>query len=128
MNQNESGRPPLGSEELRAVLGTVLDGVDQSAAAPGPGFRLVGTAAALAQGVRLTTSDVDILLARRDDVDTFAAALVGFPCRASPTWLAEARQYFARFDVDGVGVELSTVEQPVHTDTSECAGPGPWRH
>jgi hypothetical protein len=111
---------------LAVVLGRVLDRV--AGELPGLPYRLVGTAAALAQGVRLQTADVDLLLARRSDVDRFAAALAGFPCPTPPTWLPEARQYFARFVVDGTDVELSTVEWPAETDTFECIGPGPWRH
>jgi hypothetical protein len=66
--------------------------------------------------------------ARRDDVDRFAAALFGFPCRTSPVWLADARQYFAKFQVDQIDVEISTVERPADTDTFEGIGPGPWEH
>ena len=91
-------------------------------------YRLVGTAAALVQGVPLPASDVDVLVAQRSDVDTFAAALAEFPCLTSPAWLAEDRQYFARFNLGGVDVEFSTVEWPVDTDTSECTGSGPWKH
>jgi hypothetical protein len=91
-------------------------------------YRLVGTAAALAQGVAVVAGDIDVLVAQRADVDAFAAALTGFPCATPPTWLADARQYFARFDVGGAEVEVSTVEWPVETDTVECAGPGPWKH
>lgn len=121
------GHGLLGQEALLAILRQVVDGM---AAADGPPlpYRLVGTAAALAQGVPIPTRDVDILLASRQGLDGFAATLSGFRCLTSPTWLAGARQYFARYDVEGVDVELSTVEQPVQTDTWECAGPGPWRH
>ncbi|MCA2215259.1 hypothetical protein [Jidongwangia harbinensis] len=110
---------------LRAVLRPVLEAI---AGTSGLEYRLVGTAAALAQGVPLHPGDVDLLLARRDDVDRLAAALSGLPCTLPPTWLADARQYFARFRVAGTDVEISTVEWPAGTDTVECAGPGPWRH
>lgn len=86
-------------------------------------FRLVGTAAARAQGVALPVGDVDLLMAGRDDVDRFAAALGGHP-----VWLAEAGQYYATAVVDGVTVEASTVETPDDTATHECAGRGPWEH
>nr|BFE73548.1 hypothetical protein GCM10020092_068490 [Actinoplanes digitatis] len=64
-------------------------------------YRLVGTGAALAQGVRLPYGDIDILVARRSDVDLFAVALAGFPCLTEPVWLSEAGQYYARFAVGG---------------------------
>lgn len=104
-------------DRLRGVLTTVLDRV--AADGPVPEFRLVGTAAALLQGVPLAAGDVDVLLAERAAVDRFAAGA---------EWLPEARQYFARIDVAGVDVEFSTVEWPVADDVHECAGPGPWRH
>ncbi|HLL64578.1 MAG TPA: hypothetical protein VK453_02395 [Micromonosporaceae bacterium] len=126
MKEHSAGRPLAGSEQLQVVLSLVLDRV--AAVNPEPEYRLVGTAAALIQGVPLATGDIDILVARRSDVDSFAAALSGFLCRIPPTWLPDARQYFARFDVDGTDVEISTVEWPTDSDTLECAGPGPWQH
>ncbi|WP_326662616.1 hypothetical protein [Streptomyces sp. NBC_00385] len=112
--------------ELRSVLSLVLDQVDPGTS--GLAYRLVGTGAALAQGVPLPVGDVDILVRRREDVDGFAAGLSGFPCLDAPAWLPDARQYFARFRVDGTEVEISTVEHPADTDTFECAGSGPWTH
>ncbi|MGH3117548.1 MAG: hypothetical protein ACRDP3_08995 [Streptomyces sp.] len=112
--------------ELQRVLTLVLDHVDPDAA--GLEYRLVGTGAALAQGVRLPVGDVDVLVPRRGDVDTIAAALSGFRCLDSPAWLSEARQYFARFEVDEIQVEISTIEWPADTDTFECVGRGPWEH
>ncbi|WP_203719053.1 hypothetical protein [Asanoa siamensis] len=114
----------LDAARLRVVLSRVLDLL----ATDRPAYRLVGTAAAVAQGVDLPAGDVDILLRRRGDVDRVAAALSRFPCATAPVWLPEARQYFARFDVDGTDVELSTVEWPAGSDVCEGAGPGPWRH
>lgn len=91
-------------------------------------YRLVGTSAALLQGVPLAAGDVDILLARRPDVDTIAAALAPFPCRTAPVWLPDSSQYFARYAVDDVDIEISTVEGPTEAETAECTGAGPWRH
>ncbi|MEU5950363.1 hypothetical protein ABZ793_33135 [Micromonospora sp. NPDC047465] len=71
MGQNKA-RALRDQAELRTVLSTVLD-LDPDAA--GIDYRLVGTSAALLQGVELPTGDVDILVAWRDDVDTTAAAL-----------------------------------------------------
>jgi hypothetical protein len=117
----------LGQEALVAIMRQVMEGLGVADGDPVP-FRLVGTAAALAQGVMVPTRDVDLLLASRHDLDRFAVALAGFRRRTSPTWIAESEQYFARFEVEGVDVELSTVERLVPTDTWECAGVGPWRH
>ncbi|PRY33230.1 hypothetical protein [Pseudosporangium ferrugineum] len=116
-------RPLRDRDELVAVLATVLD-----RARPRSDYRLVGTGAALLQGVTLPTGDIDVLVADRADVDRFAAALDGFPCLDPPAWLAGAEQYFAHYVVDGVKVGFSTVEYPVESDAFECAGEGPWRH
>lgn len=115
-----------GRGELQRVLSLVLDRVrpDKS----GVNYRLGGTGAALAQGVQLPARDVDILVARRADVDRFAIALSRFTCLLAPAWLPDAHQYFARFEVEEIDVEVSTVERPVDTDTFECIGRGPWEH
>jgi hypothetical protein len=49
-------------------------------------------------------------------------------CLFPPTWLADQRQYFGRYLVDGVVVELSTVEGQTDSDAIECVGRGPWEH
>ncbi|MEU4422225.1 hypothetical protein AB0F81_16485 [Actinoplanes sp. NPDC024001] len=108
----------MDEQRLRAVLTSVLDRV------PPVRYRLVGTAAALAQGVPMPAADVDILVATRADADSVAATLDA----GSPAWLPESRQYFLRVVVDGTPVEVSTVEWPADGDTAECAGPGPWQH
>ncbi|WP_327128568.1 hypothetical protein [Streptomyces sp. NBC_01727] len=125
MDDNGKART-LTAPELQNVLSLLLDQVDPDAL--GLDYRLVGTGAALAQGVQLPVNDVDILMIRRRDVDRTAAALSGFPCRDSPVWLPDARQYFARFEVAGIEVEISTVERSADTDTLECVGRGPWEH
>jgi hypothetical protein len=126
VGQNSATRPLRDRAELRRVLSAVLDrlGPDVSDF----DYRLVGTGAALAQGVDVAAGDIDILVARRAEVDGFAAALSEFRCLKAPVWLPDARQYFTRFEVDGVEVEASTVEQPMDADTFECVGSGPWRH
>ncbi|MEV4639819.1 hypothetical protein AB0J80_20980 [Actinoplanes sp. NPDC049548] len=116
-------RPLHDRAQLLSVLTTLLDLVGG-----GTDYRLVGTGAALLQGVDLPTGDIDILLKQRADVDRFAAALSGFPCLDPPAWLAGAAQYFAHFVVAGVKVGFSTVEYRADTDVVECAGAGPWRH
>jgi hypothetical protein len=126
VDKNSKARTLHDPAELHSVLSLVLDEVDPDAV--GFEYRLVGTAAALAQGVRLPVGDVDILLARRGDIDRAATALSGFPCLDPPVWLPGARQYFARFVVDEVKVEISTVESSTDTDTFECVGRGPWQH
>ncbi|MEV4562144.1 hypothetical protein AB0K12_00080 [Nonomuraea sp. NPDC049419] len=52
-----------------------------------PPYRVGGTSAALLKGVQLPAGDIDVLVARRADVDTFAAALSPFPYPAA--WLPE---------------------------------------
>jgi hypothetical protein len=73
MEQNGAARSLRDVTKLQQVLALVLDHADPDAA--GLEYRLVGTGAALAQGVQLRTDDVDILVARQADVDEFAAAL-----------------------------------------------------
>jgi hypothetical protein len=127
MDQRRRVSRPLRSlRELHHVLLRVIDLADPEAS--GIEYRLVGTGAALAQGVPLLAGDVDILVARRDDVDRFATALAGFPCLVSPVWLADARQYFARFQVDQIDVEFSTLELPAEPDTFKGTRPGLWAH
>lgn len=119
-------RPLRDRAELQKVLSLVLDRLDPDA--PDFEYRLVGTGAALAQGVLLPAADIDILAARRSEVDRFAAALSGFPCLERQAWLPDARQYFTRFQVNEIVVEATTVEVPADTDTFECIGRGPWQH
>jgi hypothetical protein len=123
MDAETTVRPLRDRAELLQTLSLVLRRVG-----PGLTYRLVGTGAALAQGVRLPAGDIDILLARRSDVDRCAAALAEFPCLTAPVWLADPGQYYVRFAVEGIDVGFSTVELPTHTDTVECMGSGPWRH
>lgn len=61
-------------------------------------------------------------------MDTFGAALASFPCLHAASWLPESSQYFARYEVHGVKVEMSTVERQVDSDGMECVGRGPWQH
>lgn len=111
---------------MRQALIEVLDRIMPIAA--GVEFRLVGSAAALVCGVRLSVGDIDVLLKERRGVDLFSAAMEGFPCLSPPTHLVDARQYLAKHDVMGVDVEFSTVEWETTSDAIECFGRGPWEH
>jgi hypothetical protein len=111
-------------DQLRATLIAVLDRALPACARYE--WRLVGTGAALLRGVVLPAADVDLLVRRREAVDAFAAALRDFPCLEPASWLAEAGQYYANFDVNGVEVGISTVEWDTDADGLECVGPGPW--
>ena len=91
-------------------------------------YRLVGTAAALLQGVELPARDIDILCREREAVDRFVAAMAGFRALQEPAWLPGDRQYYCNYDVAGVEVGASTVEIDVSHDTAETLGAGPWRH
>lgn len=126
MDPNSKPPIPHRLEEMRELLSLVLDHIGPSTR--GINYRLVGTAAALVQGVQLPVGDVDVLVARRDDVDAIATALTAFPCKAPPAWLSDSKQYFARFEIMGTEVEISTVEAPCDVDTVECMGTGPWEH
>jgi len=108
---------------VRRTLAAVL------AAVPGAEFRLVGTASCVLRGIDMPASDIDVLLRARSSVDEWAAALADVGAVTDgPVWLADGDQYFARAAVDGVIVELSTVEVATETDAAECVGAGPWLH
>ncbi|WP_147450892.1 hypothetical protein [Streptomyces hoynatensis] len=119
-------RPPRDRHELDAVLSRGFDLI--RAVVPRLEHRLVGTAAACLQGVDVPVGDVDLLVARRQDVDAVAQALAGLPCVTAPRWIEASGQYFACYSLDGIRFEISTVESPCAEDGWECQGPGPWRH
>ena len=79
-------------------------------------------------GVSLPAADIDILVRERYGVDTFGSALSSFRCLEAPTWLAETRQYYGNYEVNGVEVGISTVEVASDADTIETFGRGPWEH
>lgn len=120
------GEASLRLEDVTSALETTLTAL--RAVGADPMYRVGGTSAALLQGVHLPAGDVDLLVARREDVDTVAAALSSFPCLYAPSWLPESSQYFARYEVNGVHLEISTVEQETDSDGMECVGRGPWQH
>ncbi|MEV0827231.1 hypothetical protein [Nonomuraea rubra] len=120
------GEATLRLDDVTTALETTLTAL--SASGRTPDYRVGGTSAALLQGVELPVGDVDLLAARREDVHLVAAALSAFPCLNAASWLPGSAQYFARYDVNGVQVEISTVERETDSDGMECVGSGPWRH
>ncbi|MGW6501995.1 hypothetical protein [Nonomuraea angiospora] len=123
---DDNGGTFLQAADITATLDTVLTAV--RAAGADIAYRLGGTSAALLQGVRLPVGDIDLLVARREEVDEFGAALASFPCLHAASWIPASSQYFARYEVHGVKVELSTVERRADSDALECVGRGPWQH
>jgi hypothetical protein len=91
-------------------------------------YRLVGTGAALLWEVELPVGDIDILMKERDGVEAFCQALKPFKCLEPASWLEDARQYYANYEVGGVEVGLSTVEIETDSDVFETIGRGPWEH
>ena len=116
----------LDQDQLRETLTIFLDHTMPACAQIG--YRLVGTATALLQGVPLPVGDVDILVKERESVDAFALALASFKCLVSPAWIPHGRQYYAEYEVGGVRVGISTVEWETDSDAVECLGRGPWEH
>jgi hypothetical protein len=113
----------LGQVDVQRAMEAILTLV------PTAEFRLVGTASCVLRGIEMAASDVDVLFRGRDAVDAWSGSLTdAFEVTERPRWLDEASQYFARLDVDGVTVELSTVEVEAETDARECVGSGPWIH
>ena len=107
--------PLRDQSHLRNILITVLDHVMPNFARVE--YRLVGTGAALLYGVHLPAGDVDILVKERESVDLFGFALQPvFKCLTPPTYLSEARQYYAAYEVAGVEVGVSTVEWETDSD------------
>lgn len=77
-------------EQLREALILFLDrAMPTCAHIP---YRLVGTAAALLQGVQLPCADVDILVLSRADVDAFGAVLATFECLEPAAWIPGSSQ------------------------------------
>ena len=113
----------LGRVNVRRAIDAIL------ARAPVAEFRLVGTASCVLRGIVMPASDIDVLFRGREAVDAWAASLADVAeVSDAPIWLDDASQYFARLTVEGVTVELSTVEIDADTDTAECVGSGPWVH
>jgi hypothetical protein len=118
--------PSLDRVRLDKTLTTVLDRAMPTCAQVQ--YCLVGTGAALLQGVPIPAADIDFLVKERDGVDRFGMALSDFTCLNAPAWMAESHQYFSSYIVDGIQVEFSTVEVTSDVDTSETFGRGPWEH
>lgn len=76
---------------LQETLVTVFDAAVQVYSAVE--YRLVGTSAALLQGVNLPVGDVDFLVKTRSGVDAFSQALSSFDCLEAPEYLSHDRQY-----------------------------------
>ncbi len=108
---------------MRRVLDVVLPRVPETS------FRLVGTGSCVLRGIQMPASDLDVLFRDREAIDAWVAALSGaVTVQDAPAWLRDAQQYFARLDVEGVTIELSTVEIDADSDSGECVGSGPWIH
>jgi hypothetical protein len=106
-----------------AVVAAILRDV------PDADVRLVGTASSVLRGIDLPANDLDILFRDRDGIDASVAALGRHHLvTAGPEWIPDTCQYFARLEVRGAIVELSTVEIETVNDTMECFGAGPWQH
>jgi hypothetical protein len=116
----------LDQKKIQHILVMLMDQLGSATAEHE--YRLVGTAAVLLHGIDMPAGDVDILLRQRQGIDAFSAGLSPFKCLKPPGLLEEDRQYMAIFAVDGIKVELSTVEWEADTDTIECFGDGPWTH
>jgi hypothetical protein len=116
----------LSLQQLRDTLIIVLDHAMPACAEVE--YRLVGTSAALLQGVPLPAGDIDILVKARASVDAFGAALASYRCLFAPAWMPHSGQYYAEYEVNGVGVQFSTVEGETGSDAMECVGCGPWEH
>jgi hypothetical protein len=116
----------LSLQQLRDTLVIVLDHAMPACA--DVEYRLVGTSAALLQGVSLPAGDIDLLVKERANVDAFGAALASYQCLFAPAWMPHSGQYYAEYDVNRVGVQISTVEAETASDAIECLGSGPWEH
>ena len=118
--------PVLNKKLVMKTLITVLSEAKPEAC--GVEYRFLGTGAALLHGVVMPAGDLDILVKERRGVDVFSEALKGFECLLAPTFLEDMRQYYAEFRVNGVEVDISTVEIRTDADWIETYGSGPWTH
>jgi hypothetical protein len=117
---------PLRRDEIEQVVDAVLDHVEHIVIPDD--FRLIGTAAASLRGVDASAGDIDFLARKRHVVDDFAWGLQRYPCLYPPSIEDGSNQFFTRFLVNGVSVEVSTVEVDDAPDGIESYGDGPWRH
>ena len=112
--------------QFEHVLSTVLDCIAPSIQLVD--IRLVGTAAALLQGVFLPTRDLNLLAKSRAQVEAFATAMVDFPCLTPPTFDAETQTYAATTIIRGIEASIAVVEVESDSDGIETYGSGPWQH
>jgi len=112
--------------QFEHVLSTVLDCI--TPAIQLTDIRLVGTAAALLQGIFLPTRDINLLAKSRAQVEAFAVANARFPCLAPPTFDAETQTYAAATVIQGIEVGMAVVECESDNDGIETCGSGPWEH
>ena len=117
---------PVEHRKLKAVLAEVLEKTEFFLKPES--YRLVGTAAAVLQGVDLPARGVNLLMRERDTIDALHLALSEYQVDVPPTYLPESSQYWASYFVEGVHVDASTVEIESESDTSETFGRGPWEH
>jgi hypothetical protein len=121
-----AGTAQLDREHVRQALIALLDHAGDTFAQLQ--YCLIGTAAAVLRGVPMQAADIDLLMRDRADVDRFSSALAAFPCLSPPAFLAEAKQYYAAYQVQGATIEASTVEWPTDSACIETLGDGPWLH
>jgi hypothetical protein len=114
----------LDKQTLQRILAIAFDEAMDKLTADD--FCLVGTGAAVLQGVVLPTGDIDILVKERATVDKFADALAHFDCLMPPTELET--QYYFECNIDGVGFSVSTVEVTTENEFIETYGEGPWKY
>lgn len=126
MDPHGRARALQGPDELRRLFSLILDQVDPDTL--GLAYRLVGTGAALAQGVPLPVGDVDIPVGRRGDVDRFAAGLSGFPCLDAPSGFPTRDSTSRGSGSTGPMWRSVRSSGKPDTDTFECTGRGPWEH
>ena len=117
---------PVEHEKLMSVLCEVLDKAEFLMKPEG--YRLVGTAAAVLQGVEVPARGINFLMRDREGVDALHLALSEYHVDVPPTHLPESSQYWASYFIDGVHVDASTVEVESDSDTVETFGRGPWHH
>lgn len=122
--------PPGGRAWVVARFAEALEMALNCAApvVPRETLRLVGTAAALLQGVFLPVRDVNLLARSRAQVEACAAALDGFPCVTPPAWDAETGAYTARFLIRGIEISVTAAEDDATSAGFEMQGEGPWQH
>ena len=82
-------------------------------------------------GIEIATNDIDILFKTRKGIEDSHEILQKIGCLKKLEFLGiegEGGQYLAIYEIEGITMDLSTIEYEAQTDGKEYYGEGPWKH